>query len=153
MAYNFYIQKYTQGTTHFSKVNIQTTYHCLYKQFKDFFFNGDVKNTYTESYAEQSGDRVWIPPKDELTFSSYECKLELLFDKATCQADARKFDEDFRGQKIEYSDTFRNRYVTLLMTKQPTIKQEILYGERTYMLVEFTFTNILGKSFTTSQIQ
>lgn len=153
MAYKFYIQKYPQGTQTFAKVNLEATYNCTYKQFKDIVFNGDIKNTYTESFAERDGDDVYIPEVKDLCFKSYECKLELLFDKSTCQADVQRFYEDIRGQRIEYSDTFRNRYVTLLLTKQPKIDQEILYGNRTYMLVSFTFSNIVGRSFLSSQIK
>ncbi len=151
--YTHYIQKYPQGTTKFSKVDLETTYNCLYKQFKDFFFDGDCKDIYTEDYAEQSGDRIYIPEVSDLTFSSYECTLELLFKKSTCQADVRKFYEYIRGQKIEYSDNFRNRYVTLVLIKQPKIGQEVLYGDSPYMLVQFTFSNIKGQTFNASQIK
>lgn len=157
--YNFYIQKYPiiaedgTVTTRYSSVDIEATYNAKYKQFKDFLLDGDLKNAYTESFAEASGDNIWVPPEDERAYSSYECTLELLFDKTSCLEDVRKFDNDFRGQEIEYHDTFRNLYVTLLMTKQPKISQELLYGNRTYVLVQFTFSNVRGCAFKTSQIK
>lgn len=151
-GYNFYIRKYPQGSTTFERENIEAKYNCLYKQFKDFAFDGEIQNIYTESFAEHSGLRTFIPPKEDLAYKSYECKLQLLFKRESSQADVRNFYEAYRGQKIEYSDSFRNRYVTLLMTKQPTIQQEKLYSTTPYQLIEFTFTNILGKTFPTSQI-
>lgn len=151
-GYSFYLQKYPQGTTTFAQEDIEATYNCVYKQFKDFAFDGAVKNTYNEDYAEHSGVRTYIPAPTDLAFEAYDCKLQLLFKKATCQADVRRFYEAYRGQKCEYHDTFRNRYVTLLMTKQPTISQEKLYSATPYQLVEFIFSNILGETFATSQI-
>lgn len=151
-GYNFYMRKYPQGSTTFAQEDIEAKYNCTYKQFKDFAFDGEIKNCYTEDYAEKGGVRTYIPNKADLAYKSYECKLQLLFKRATCQADVRRFYEAYRGQKCEYHDTFRNRYVTLLMTKQPKISQEKLYSATPYQLVEFTFTNILGETFATSQI-
>lgn len=154
MAYHFYIQKYPQGSSTFQKVDLEQTYKCRYKQFKDFAFSGDVKNVYTEDFSEKSGaSKIWIPKKEDLAFQSYDCTLELLFDKQTCLEDVRKFDDEIRGCKIEYSDDFRSKFVTLVMTKQPQIQQEVLHGNRKYMLVSFIFTNILGKTFEQSQIK
>lgn len=154
MAYHFYIQKYPQDGQTFPKVDIEQNYKCRYKQFKDFAFSGDVKNVYIEDFAEKSGSsKIWIPKKEDLTFQSYDCTLELLFDKQTCLEDVRKFDDEIRGCKIEYSDDFRSLFVTLLMTKQPQIQQEVLYGNRKYMLVSFTFTNLHGQAFKQSQIK
>lgn len=151
-GYKFYIQKYPQGSTTFAQEDIEATYNCVYKQFKDFAFDGEISNVYTESFTEHSGVRTYIPSKEDLAFKEYDCKLQLLFKKATCQADVRRFYEAYRGQQCEYHDTFRNRFCTLLMTKQPTISQEKLYSDTPYQLIEFTFTNIHGTTFTTSQI-
>lgn len=150
--YGLYIQFYPteRFTTVEPPVPLEETYNCKYKQFKDFFFDGEVKNIYTEDYAEQNGVRIYIP--EEPTHSSYECKLELLFSKATVQEDTRRFYNDIKGRKIEWHDTFRNRYVTLVSIKQPQIQQEILYGKTPYMLVTFTFNNIHGTTFLESQI-
>lgn len=151
-GYYFYMQKYPQGTTTFAQEDIEKEYNCIYKQFKDFTFDGEIKNVYSEDFVEVSGDRVYIPSPEDLAYKSYDCKLQLLFNRKTCQADSRAFYEAYRGVKCEYHDTFRNKFVTLLMTKQPTISQEKLYSDTPYQLVEFTFTNILGTTFTTSQI-
>lgn len=152
-VYKHYIQKYPQGTNTYSKIDVEATFACKYKQFKDFAFSGDISNIYSEEFSEVSGLRMFIPDEKDLAYKSYECKLQLLFDKKTAQSDAQRFYEYVRGQKVEYSDTFRNKYITIILIKQPQIQSEILYGERPYMLVEFTFTNILGCAFTKSQIK
>lgn len=150
--YKFYIQRYKEGNTSYPKRDIESYYKCLYKQFKSFFFDGDIKNTYEEDFIERSGKKVWLPEQKDLAFKDYDCKLELLFKKETCQEDVRKFYEDIRGVRLEYSDTFRNRYLPIILTKQPNIEQEILYGNTPYMLVSFTFNAFKGQSFATSQI-
>lgn len=149
---NFYMQKYPQGTTTFPVQDIEAVYKCTYRQFKDLVFDGDVSNIYTESFAEHSGTRTYIPTPENLAFKEYECKLQLLFDRKTCQEDSETFFKAFRGQLVEYHDTFRNKYATLLMIKRPAIQQEKLYSNTPYQLVEFTFTNVKGTTFTTSQI-
>lgn len=149
---NFYIQKYPQGTTTFAQENIETKYNCIYKQFTDLVFDGDIQNAYIETFSEHSGVRTYIPDPEDLAFKEYECKLQLLFNRKTCQTDSETFYKAFRGQLVEYHDTFRNKYATLLMIKRPTIQQEKLYSATPYQLVEFTFTNVKGKTFTTSQI-
>lgn len=152
MAYHFYIKRFPDSSGTYPKRDIESYYKCHYKQFKDFFFDGDVKSVWTEDYSEVSGDRVWLPEQDDLAFKSYDCKLELLFRKDTCQEDVRKFYEDIRGVRLEYSDTFRNRYLPIILIKSPNVEQEILYGNNPYMLVSFTFNAFMGQSFETSQI-
>ena len=149
---NFYMQKYPQGATTFPVQDIEAEYKCTYRQFKDLVFDGDTSNIYTESFTEHSGVRTYIPDPEDLAFKEYECKLQLLFDRKTCQEDSETFYKAFRGQLVEYHDTFRNKYATLLMIKRPTIQQEKLYSNTPYQLVEFTFTNVKGTTFTTSQI-
>ena len=149
---NFYMQKYPQGATTFPVQDIEAEYKCTYRQFMDLVFDGDTSNIYTESFTEHSGVRTYIPDPEDLAFKEYECKLQLLFDRKTCQEDSETFYKAFRGQLVEYHDTFRNKYATLLMIKRPTIQQEKLYSNTPYQLVEFTFTNVKGTTFTTSQI-
>lgn len=151
-GYHFYLQKYPQGNTSFQQEDIEASYKCIYKQLKDIAHDGEVQNTYTERFVEHSGLKVYTPDPDDLAFKEYECTLQLLFDRATCQVDSERFYKTYRGQLCEYHDTFRNKFVTLLMTKRPTVQQERLYSNTPYQLVEFTFTNVKGKTFTTSQI-
>lgn len=151
-GFHFYMQKYPQGETAFVQEDIESTYKCIYRQFKDLAFDGDIQNIYTESFTEHNGLRLYGPKPSDLAFKEYECTLQLLFDRSTCQTDSEAFYKAYRGQLCEYHDTFRNKYVTLLMTKRPTVQQERLYSGTPYQLVEFTFTNVKGTTFTTSQI-
>lgn len=151
-GFNHYIQKYPIGETTFPVEDIEDVYHCWYCQFTDYSSDGEIKNIVTEDFAEKSGVRAFIPEQKDLTFKSDEYKLRLFFHRVTCQEDYRKFYESFRGIKCEYHDTFRNTYITIIMIKRPTIVDEKLYKDTPYQLVEFTFTNLLGQGFKTSQI-
>lgn len=151
--YRFYIQPYPAGTTTYTKKDIETEYSCDYMKFSNLVPGGDVKNVYEEKYAEKSGVRVYIPSKDNLTFSEYECKLQLLFKGANAKEKMMQFQDDMYGTKIEWSDTFRGRYATLLLTKSANIVSECLYGANQYVVAEYTFKNIDGRTFSTTQIQ
>lgn len=150
--YRFYIQPYSQGSITYLKEDIEQKFNCDYMRMSGIATDGDVKNTFEEDFVEMSGKKVFIPPKSDLAYSSTEVKLKLFFKGGDVKARVRQFCEAYTGQKIEWSDTFRGRYATLLMTKAPNIEAEKLYGPMPYMVVEFTFTNILGKTFSTSQI-
>lgn len=74
------------------------------------------------------------------------------FDTPEVTEQEQKFYNDIKGRLIEYHDTFRNRYWELLLTKQPAVVGEHLYGGQRYREVSYTFTNVYGTSFTESQI-
>ena len=152
MAYRFFIQLYPQDGQTYSPVNIEDKFDCLYMKFKDFAFDGEVKNTYSESFIERDGDTVWTPSHADIKFSPYECTLDVLFRKGNVQSKSRAMYDYIRGHILEYHDTFRNRYVQLLCTKQPQIGEEKLYGYTKYQKVSFTFINIRGRSYGSSQL-
>ena len=62
------------------------------------------------------------------------------------------FFEYISGKKLEYSDTFRNKYFELICTAEPTIKAENLKGVIKYRFITYKFTNFGGKPFKTSQL-
>lgn len=146
-GYSFFLQRLDGALE-----DIEDVYNCKYKQFTGMTYDGDIKNVYAEDYAEQDGNRIHIPVQSGLTHKAFDCKLQLLFPRATCQVDARRFYERYKGVKCEYHDTFRKRYATLVMTKQPNVTQERLYSDSPYQLVEFTFSNIKGRLYDKSQI-
>ena len=150
--YRFYIQKYPQENKSFPREDVELKFDCDYMQATGLAFDGDIKNTYEEDYAEMNGKRLHIPPPQNLRHNTTEVKMKFLFTKGDVQSRLQKLIEYCQGQKIEWHDTFRGGYATLLMTKAPSIEGENLYGESPYMVVEFTFTNIWGKTFTESQI-
>ena len=166
MGYKFYIQRYSRKhwnkeTSQYDKedigelIDIEEQFKCKYVKFEGLSETGKVKNIYTETYAETEELRVYIP--DEVLYENTELSLTLLFTPDTendsdVQDNERAFFEYVSGHKIEYHDTFRNRYVSLLLLNKPEVIGEVLYGGSRYREVKYTFKNIYGRSFATSKI-
>ena len=166
MTYKFYIQKY--GRKYWDKnksqyveeakgelIDIEAQFKCKYVKFEGLSETGKVKNIYTETYAETEELRMYIP--DEVLYENTDISLTLLFAPSSAndndvQDNERAFFEYVSGHKIEYHDTFRNRYVSLLLLNKPEVIGEVLYGGSRYREVKYTFKNIYGRSFATSKI-
>ena len=166
MTYKFYIQKY--GRKYWDKnksqyveeakgelIDIEAQFKCKYVKFEGLSETGKVKNIYTETYAETEELRMYIP--DEVLYENTDMSLTLLFspyseNDSDVQDNERAFFEYVSGHKIEYHDTFRNRYVSLLLINKPEVVGEVLYGGSRYREVKYTFKNIYGRSFATSKI-
>lgn len=166
MKYKFYIQKY--GRKYWDKnksqyveeakgelIDIEAQFKCKYVKFEGLSETGKVKNIYTETYAETEELRMYIP--DEVLYDNTDMSLTLLFspyseNDSDVQDNERAFFEYVSGHKIEYHDTFRNRYVSLLLLNKPEVVSEVLYGGSRYREVKYTFKNIYGRSFATSKI-
>ena len=166
MKYKFYIQKY--GRKYWDKnksqyveeakgelIDIEAQFKCKYVKFEGLSETGKVKNVYTETYAETEELRTYIP--DDVLYENTDMSLTLLFapdstNDSDVQNNERAFFEYVSGHKIEYHDTFRNRYVSLLLLNKPEVVGEVLYGGSRYREVKYTFKNIYGRSFATSKI-
>ena len=166
MKYKFYIQKY--GRKYWDKnksqyveeakgelIDIEAQFKCKYVKFEGLSETGKVKNIYTETYAETEELRMYIP--DEVLYENTDMSLTLLFspyseNDSDVQDNERAFFEYVSGHKIEYHDTFRNIYVSLLLLNKPEVVGEVLYGGSRYREVKYTFKNIYGRSFATSKI-
>ena len=166
MNYKFYIQRYSRKhwnkeTSKYDKedigelIDIEAQFKCKYVKFEGLSETGKVKNIYTETYAETEELRVYIP--DDVLYENTDLSLTLLFEPdstndSDVQNNERAFFEYVSGHKIEYHDTFRNRYVSLLLINKPEVVGEVLYGGSRYREVKYTFKNIYGRSFATSKI-
>ena len=166
MSYKFYIQRYSRK--HWNKetsqydveakgelIDIEKQFKCKYVKFEGLSETGKVKNIYTETYAETEELRMYIP--DEVLYDNTDMSLTLLFspdseNDSDIQDNERAFFEYISGHKIEYHDTFRNRYVSLILINKPEVIGEVLYGGSRYREVKYTFKNIYGRSFATSKI-
>ena len=166
MNYKFYIQKY--GRKYWDKnksqyveeakgelIDIEAQFKCKYVKFEGLSETGKVKNIYTETYAETEELRMYIP--DEVLYDNTDMSLTLLFAPSSTedndvQDNERAFFEYISGHKIEYHDTFRNRYVSLLLLNKPEVVGEVLYGGSRYREVKYTFKNVYGRSFAESRI-
>lgn len=151
--YFFYMQRYPDSDGSYEEEDIEEKYDCRYMKFDGLLSDGSVKSIYTESYIEASGDRIWVPKHEDIALSSKDCTLKLRFRGGDVEKRARDFYEYYRGVKVEYHDTFRkNKYVSLIMTKEPSIEFEKLAGDQSYLVVSYTFNNFLGYVYNSSRI-
>lgn len=153
--YRFYLQKYPQknpngivdSTITFPKVDIEEHFKCYYVAFGGSNIPA-IKNIYEEDFAERDGVRIWTPDKSELAVSASDITLELLW-KSNKQYEVleneRAFYDYVAGQKLEYSDTFRNLHWQLVLKDSPDTKGEKLYGGQQYRWVSYKFRNFGGK--------
>ena len=166
MSYKFYIQRYSRKYLDKNKsqyveevkgelIDIEAQFKCKYVKFEGLSETGKAKNIYTETYAETEELRTYIP--EEVLYENTDLSLTLLFapsstDENDVQDNERAFFEYVSGRKIEYHDTFRNRYVSLLLINKPDVVGEVLYGGSRYREVKYTFKNLYGRSFAESRI-
>ena len=166
MNYKFYIQRYSRKYLDKNKsqyveeakgelIDIEAQFKCKYVKFEGLSETGKVKNVYTETYAETEDLRTYIP--NDVLYENTDLSLTLLFAPSSTndndvQDNERAFFEYVSGHKIEYHDTFRNRYVSLLLINKPEVVGEVLYGGSRYREVKYTFKNLYGRSFAESKI-
>lgn len=166
-VYQFFIQKYSHRyyddkkatfvvEPKSSRLDVESEFNCKYVSFKGVSETGKVKNIYTENYAETEELRTFIPK--DIVYENTELTLTLLFapegtTETDIQANERRFFEFVSGRKVEWYDTFRKRYVTLLLLNKPEVVNEVLYGGSRYRQVKYTFKNVFGRSFDKSQIK
>lgn len=166
MEYKFYIQRYAhkywspvakayQELPKSDVYNLEEKFKCKYVRMEGIAENGKVKNVYTESYAEDERLRVCNP--QSILYDNTDVSLTLLFlatenNEMDIQNGERDFFEFVSGRQVEFHDTFRNRYISLILLNKPEVVGEVLYGDNRYRQVKYTFKNIYGRSFSSSQI-
>lgn len=152
--YRFYIHKHTQGTTTFPKVDVEDMFKCRFMKMSGATVPA-VKNVYSEDYAEQDGLRMWVPDPADITYKDSEITITLRWRSDEC-GDVEEASDNFfnyvTGQKLEWYDTFRNKYWQLILTDTPSVQFEDLHSPLQYKVVDYKFTNYGGRPHTTSQI-
>jgi hypothetical protein len=150
-GYQFFIQKYPTSKAEYKQVDLEQEFGCVYRSMTNINTKGTIKNVYSEDFAEQDGSNFYVPPT--VRHNTTECTLSLLFKSEKCHENSQKLYEYIEGRYIEWYDTFRKKYVTLLFKDSMTVGDEKLYkGKGSYTCVTFKFTNIYGLSFAESKI-
>lgn len=152
--YRFKIQKYKQGSTTFEQIDIEEQFKCRFQKMTGVSPTG-VKNTYSEDFSEVSGKKVWTPAPSDLAFEASEVTLYLRWRSDECD-DVHQYADNFYnyvvGQKLEWYDSFRKRYLQLILEKAPSVETEILDRNPQYLIMKYVFTNFGGRPTTTSKL-
>lgn len=153
--YRHYIQKFPQGNTSFEKIDLEEAFKCRFQKLTNAV-QTDVKNIYTEDFAEHSGVKVFTPPVSDLAYNASEIVLCLRWRTEECGDViywSDKFFDYITGQKFQYNDTLTpNRYWQLIMEKAPSIETKLPNGDPRYLIMKYTLRNWAGKFFTESQL-
>lgn len=146
IKYEFYMQRYVDGVWE-APVSLENKFKGLkYMRCIGISDKGNIKNIYTEDYAEADNLRVYVPkePKREST--------ELEFEFAFLGENRRDLYDQFvdwcTGHKIKYWDTFRNREVDMILVDGIKIddSDDKSTGDTKYIVVKIKFKNINGQT-------
>lgn len=137
MEYKFYMRQYPDGTDK----DLEAEFVGLHYSSCDGLENkGEVKNIYTETFADSSEINVYVP--DEICEDSVEVTFTFAFDGD----DRRKVFDDFysfvRNGVIEYHDNARNKKAWLLLDGGVEPSDDILKGSHVYILADFKFKTV-----------
>lgn len=152
-SYRFYLQLYPQDGTANLRRDVESYFKCRFMSMQGVD-GGGVKNTYTEDYAEQNGLRLWTPKPDDIRFKENDVTIKLRFRSEECGdviAARDAFYNYVAGEKLEWYDTFRKKYLQLCLIEAPTIEYEKLTGSQ-YCVMSYKFKNFGGKPYTSSQL-
>lgn len=102
---------------------------------------GKIKNIYTESYAETSNTRVYLPTA--IARENTTIKMVIAFDKMDAY---ENFVSWISGYRLKYVDKVRNREVEMIMIDEPAEQEAYEKGSHPFFVMEFTFKNLTGDS-------
>lgn len=146
MGYKFYMAKKSKGETVYGEfVSIEDYFEGLkYLSCSGLDSTGEPKNIYTETYAETSKLRVWLP--DSLAFENTDIQFEFLFIGEKCHDTYHEFTEYVQNCYVKYYDTYRNMEVEMVLVSETEPSDMKLYGDDRYISAKFKFKNINGKA-------
>lgn len=152
MSYSFYMQQTTKaGAAVGSAIDLETAYSGLhYVSCKGLSSQGKPKNIYSESYAEQSGERIYHPTDNTggtVKFESTDIEMTILFSGNSRRATYDSFLTLLKSGRLFYWDTARLKKVWLVLKEAVEPTDDVLKGVP-YIQATFKFTNLWGEGKT-----
>lgn len=105
---------------------------------------GKPKNIYTETYAETTEPRVFIPK--DVARETTDIEFEFAFLGKSRRDIYDSFCDWITGYRLKYWDTCREREVEMLLLEALKPSEDKLYGSTPYITAKFKFKNLLGNS-------
>lgn len=105
---------------------------------------GKPKNIYTETFAETSELRVFLP--ETVARENTDIEFEFVFDGDNRRDTYHSFVEWLSGKKLKYWDTLRNRELEMILMESVEPEEDALYGSHPYIIVPFKFKNLKGET-------
>lgn len=116
----------------------------VYVECKGLSDKGKPKNVYTESYSDAAEDRVFIP--ETVYYEPTEVNMTFIFLGDTRRDVYDSFCNYISHGKFYYWDTERHRKVNITLLSPINIDDDVFKTSSKYIMVTFTFTNLLGNS-------
>lgn len=152
MRYNFYIVQggtFTPTSSGYATISGGDTYDLekdfdglLVSKIKGLDDKGEIKNRYTESYADSEKLRVYNPTTP--LYKETTIKLDILFSKAMRGYTIDKFTNLIKSGTLVFYETSRGRCFEFVYMKDTVVSDEKMYGGQPYKEVEFELQNIRG---------
>lgn len=140
----FYIARFIDSSWE-EATDLEKTFDGLhYSKCSGLDNYGKTKNIYTETYAETSEIRVYIPEK--ISRENTEIEFEFIFDGDNRRDTYHNFVEWLSGKRLKYCDTLRNRELEMILMESVEPEEDELYGSHTYIKVPFKFKNLKGET-------
>ena len=133
------------GTLIGTKKNLEKDFEGLkYAKCVGLDALGKPQNTYSETYSESNGIRVYMP--DEVTHASTKVTLSLYFFGENRRATYDAFNDFIRNGYTKYWDDARNKGFIFVVDQEIKVKEENWYKGMPYIAVDYSLTNIQGKT-------
>lgn len=140
----FYMSRYVNGEWE-EATDIEAYFNGLhYAKCDGLSKYGEVKNIYTETYAETSELRVYLP--ETVARENTDVEFEFVFDGENRRDTYHSFVEWLSGKKLKYWDTLRNRELEMILIDSVEPEEDELYGSHPYIRVPFKFKNLRGQT-------
>lgn len=124
-------------------MDLERDFPNLYvKEVKGLSTKGEPKNICFESYAEEDGQRVYLPDDVKRKSTSITIVVAVLGQDARCIYD--RFYEYVRNGQFEYWDTARKRKARLVLSSEVTLNDDMMKGDTPYLIASLPFTNLWG---------
>lgn len=142
--YKFYISRYVDGSWE-DGTDIESYFiglHYLKCTGADIY--GKPKNIFTETYAETSELRVYLP--ETVARENTDVEFEFVFDGENRRDTYHSFVEWLSGKRLKYWDTLRNRELEMILIESVEPEEDELLGSHPFIRVHFKFKNLKGQT-------
>lgn len=134
-------------------IDIESDFKAYYRSMTGLGDMGEVKNTYSEDYAESSVLRTFFPPVSAITHKSTTHDLNLYFKGDDCYARSIAFGNEVMGRRFLWYDNFRHRFAMVALNKQPKENNKRLYGISKFRDMTYTFDDLSGGTETAEIVE
>ena len=140
----FYMSRYVNGAWE-EAVDIEAYFNGLhYSKCEGLSNYGKPKNVYTETFAETSELRVYLP--ETVARENTDVEFEFVFDGENRRDTYHSFVEWLSGKRLKYWDTLRNRELEMILIESVEPEEDELLGSHPFVRVPFKFKNLRGQT-------